>query len=143
MTAQSAIYTSGYMTTRRRSRTLGWTRTKEDIMAHVMRTQAETSELRTVRLLIGIAIVAALVAAAAGLILVIASPESGSTAEATLGLTAAISGLTSAGFAIGAAIYAQVKNLWRHAPVWVRAAAWVVIAVVIGMTVWNLITQTT
>ena len=58
-----------------------------------------------------------------------------------IGITAATSGLSVAGLAIGAAIYAQVKNLWRFVPTWIRAIAWTFIAVGIVITAINLVSQ--
>ena len=82
-----------------------------------------------------------LIAGVAGLILLLVEPEAGSTFEATLGIAAAISGLAVAGFAVGAAVYAQVKGLWQYAPSWFRAVAGVLILAGIAVTVWNLVTQ--
>ncbi len=42
-------------------------------------------------------------------------------------MTAAISGLATGALASAAAIYAQVKNLWRFVPTWGRVVAWIVI----------------
>lgn len=78
--------------------------------------------------LVGLAIVAGLSAAVAGVALLVADPTSGSTLESTLGVTAAVAGLSAAAFAISALIYAQVKNLWENVPTWIRTAAWVVLA---------------
>lgn len=109
-------------------------------------TQADTSrthqrELATVRALIGLAILSTMAAALAGLTLIIARPESGSALEGALGLTAAAGGLATAAFAAGAAIYAQVKDLWQYAPVWLRLAAWALIAVAVATTLWSWLTQ--
>ena len=71
---------------------------------------------------------AALIAAIAGVALLVANPDSGTTLESTLGFTAAIAGLSTAAFAIAGLIYAQVKNLWRYAPTWVRTVAWTLLA---------------
>ena len=97
--------------------------------------------LRNVKLLLGLAIGAVLIAVLAGLALLVFEPAEGSTAEATLGFTAAVSGLAVAGFAIAAAVYAQVKNLWRFAPTPIRVVLWVFIGVGIAITLWNLISQ--
>ncbi len=78
--------------------------------------------------LVVLAIVAALTAAAAGVVLLIADPSDGSTLESTLGVTAAVAGLSTAVFVISALIYAQVKNLWENVPTWIRTTAWVVLA---------------
>jgi hypothetical protein len=39
-----------------------------------------------------------------------------------------------------ARLLAQIKNLWRFAPVWVRVLAWVLIIYAVVTTVWNWIT---
>jgi len=69
--------------------------------------------------LIGLAILGVLVAVVAGLVLLLAEPEAGSTWEATLGLSAAVGGLSAAVFSIATVIYVQVKNLWRFVPSWI------------------------
>jgi hypothetical protein len=84
--------------------------------------------IKVARTLAGLAILAALAAAAAGLVLLIANPESGSTLESTLGFTAAVAGLSTAVFAVTGLIYAQVKNLWQYVPNRIRAAAWAILA---------------
>lgn len=99
--------------------------------------QPQRRDLMVVWVLIGLAIAAALVAAVAGLTLVIAAPESGSSTEATLGFTAAACGLSTAVFAAAAAIYAQVRNLWQYAPTWVRVVAWGLLAVSFLWSVWR------
>ena len=87
-------------------------------------------EVSVAKTLVGLAIFAALTAATAGVVLLIANPDSGSTMESTLGFTAAVAGLSTAAFAVAALIYAQVKNLWQNVPTWIRTAAWVVLAAV-------------
>ena len=109
-------------------------------MSQMTATHPEQRELRNVRTLLSLAIVSALIAAVAGLVLLITSPESGSTIEAALGVTAAIGGLATAGFAVTAAVYAQVKNLWQYAPTWLRILAWALIAFAVITTVWSWIT---
>ena len=84
--------------------------------------------IRVAKTLISLAIVGALLAAVAGVVLLVASPDSGTTLESTLGFTAAVAGLSTAAFAVAALIYAQVKNLWQYAPNWVRVATWVLLA---------------
>jgi hypothetical protein len=80
-------------------------------------------------MLLGLAGVAAGVAAIAGIALWLSDPEAGTSPEEVLGLVAAASGFL-AGILFGAAaIYAQVKNLWRFAPKWFRYTAWVVLIV--------------
>ena len=112
-------------------------------MGQMTDSHPQERELRTAKLLLSLALVAVAIAAAAGLILIATDPASGSTLEGALGLTAAIAGLSTAGFAIAAAIYAQVKDLWRYAPTWFRVAAWAVIIVGLVITVWNWIGQAT
>lgn len=106
-----------------------------------METQAPNAELRNLKIIIGLAVGSALIAALAGLTLTAGGPAPGSDAEAALGFTAAITGLATAGFAIAAAVYAQIKNLWRYAPAWIRRTLWALIAVAITMTVLNMIEQ--
>jgi len=112
-------------------------------MALAADTKAPAREMRNLRILIGLAVASTLVAVLAGVVLLVASPDPGSTMEATLGITAAASGLATAGIVIGAFIYAQVKNLWQYAPTWIRIAAWVVAAYAIATTLWNWIAQIT
>jgi hypothetical protein len=100
-------------------------------------TDADRQHLRTLMVLVALAVAAALVAVGAGLILLIADVAAGSNEEAALGFIAAISGLTTAALSIAALVYAQIRNLWQFAPTWFRAAAWVLIVVGIVITVWN------
>ena len=109
-------------------------------MAQMTETQAEQRELRNVKTLIGLAIGSALIAALAGLALLIVAPEEGSATEGAIGVTAAVGGLATAGFSIAAAIYSQIKKLLQYAPVWVRVLAWVLIAFAVITTIWNWIT---
>lgn len=80
--------------------------------------------------LVGLAIMAAVIAGLAGVMLLVANPDSGSTLEATLGFTAAVAGLSTAVLVISTLIYAQVKNLWENVPTWIRTASWVILAAV-------------
>jgi len=98
--------------------------------------------MKVAKTLGGLAILAALIAAAAGVVLLIADPDSGSTLESTLGLTAAVAGLSTAALAIGTLIYAQVKNLWQYVPNWIRATTWAVLAAAAVFTIIRSITQT-
>jgi hypothetical protein len=116
-------------------------RIEDEDMAQITTAQPDQRELRNVKVLASLAVVSTLVAACAGLVLLIVSPEAGSAAEGALSIAAAIGGLATAGFAIAAAVYAQVKNLWQYAPMWVRVLAWMLIAYAVIMTVWNWITQ--
>ena len=88
--------------------------------------------------MIGVAIIAVLIATIAGIVLWLASPVSVSTSEVVLGFTAAISGLGAAAASISAAVYMQVKGLWKYAPAWVRGAVMllVVIGIVVTVTGW-------
>jgi membrane associated rhomboid family serine protease len=104
-------------------------------------TTAEKQSLDRLRLLILLAVTAVMIAVAAGALLLILEPTSGSTTEATLGVAAAIGGIASGVLVIASFIYAQVKNLWRLAPIGIRIVLWVFIAVGVGVTVWNLISQ--
>jgi predicted metal-binding membrane protein len=108
-------------------------------MAQTTAAHPKQRELRNVKTLLSLAIVSALIAAVAGLVFLIVSPEKDSVAEGALGITAASGGFATAGFAV-AAIYAQIKNLWQYAPMWVRVFAWAVIAFAVITTVWNWIT---
>jgi hypothetical protein len=96
-------------------------------------TEQNRAALRNVRMLIVLAILGALAAAIAGVVLWVAEPEAGSTAESALGFTAAIGGLGAAVASIAAAIYMQVKNLWKYAPATLRAA--VAVFVIAGLVV--------
>ena len=110
-------------------------------MTQLADTTAPAREMRNLRILIGLAVASTLVAVVAGVVLLVASPDAGSTTEDVLGITAAVSGLATAGIVIAAFIYAQVKNLWQYAPTWVRIAFWVVAAYAIATTLWTWITQ--
>jgi hypothetical protein len=92
-------------------------------------------------ILVWLALAAVVVSAAAGVLLLVLDPDAGSTTEAALGITAAISGIATGVLAIAAFIYAQAKNLWKFAPVAVRVVLWVFIGVGIAITLWNLISQ--
>jgi len=94
----------------------------------------EDRQLHRFWLVVGLAGLAAGVAATAGAALWIADPDPGTRPEEMLGLAAAVGGLLTGVLFGVAAIYAQVKNLWRFAPNWFRYAAWaalIVIAVVV------------
>lgn len=80
------------------------------------------SAVRTVKGLFIAAMVTIAVAVLAGISLLVIDPATGSTTEATLGLTAAVSGLITGVLAVTAVIYAQIRNLWRFVPAWIRAA---------------------
>lgn len=101
----------------------------------------EPGGLMVVKVLIGLAVLAAIIAASAGMVLLVAAPEPGSTTEGILGFTAAASGMATAVFAGAAAIYAQIRNLWQFAPPWVRAGAWALIVFAVISSLWSSITQ--
>jgi hypothetical protein len=93
--------------------------------------------LSRLKMLVWLAVAGAVLAAIAGLVLLAAEPDAGSTAEGALGIAAAVGGLSAAGFSIAAAIYAQVKGLWGLAPKPIRYVLWVIIAIGVGMTLWS------
>jgi len=99
------------------------------------RTAGDERSLQIFWILIGVAVVTALAASLAGVLIWLIDPADGSSTEAALGLTAAVSGLSTGALFGAAAIYAQIKNLWRFAPSWFRYLAWAVLAVafVIGI----------
>jgi hypothetical protein len=101
-------------------------------------TQQDRNGLRNVKMMIGLAIFAALASATAGIVLWLTDPVAGSTSEAALGFTAAIGGLGAAAASISAAVYSQVKGLWKYAPAWVRGTVMllVVIGIVVTVTGW-------
>ena len=93
------------------------------------RTPEDDRQLRIFWILLALGGFTALAAATAGILLLIVDPEAGSGTESTLGLTAAVCGLSTAALVGAAAIYAQVKNLWRFAPTWFRYIAWAALIV--------------
>ena len=109
-------------------------------MSDIARTPDDERKLRVVRLFIYLGVLCVLIAAGAGLVLLVADPEPGSTSEATLGITAAIAGLGTALFAGIAAIYAQSNNLWRYAPPWFRSMimAIVIVGLIVSIVSWTL-----
>jgi len=110
-------------------------------VTHTPVDQQDAAAFQTLVRIAGAAIVTLSVALLAGLVLLIVEPESGSTTEGVLGVTAAIAGLATGAFAITAAIYAQVKNLWKYVPSWVRGLVWTFVVLGIITTVVNLINQ--
>lgn len=94
--------------------------------------------LRTARAIGGAALSGAVIAAVAGLALAVTGPSGGTGIEAALGIAAASGGILAAAATVFAAIYAQVHNLWRHFPLWVRVAAWGVIAYAVLTMLWTL-----
>lgn len=95
------------------------------------RTDEDRRQLRNFFRLVWLGGAAAVVSALSGILLLALDPGEGSAAEGALGLTAAVTGLLTAALAIAAAIYAQVKNLWRFVPTWGRIVAWVFITAVV------------
>jgi hypothetical protein len=104
-------------------------------------TANDMESLSRLKLLIWGAVASVAVAIAAGALLLVLEPESGSTAEAMLGIAAAIGGIATGVLVIAALIYAQIKNLWRLAPIGIRVILWVFIAAGVAFTLWNLISQ--
>ncbi len=102
---------------------------------------ADERAMKVAKTLGGLAIVTALTAAVAGIVLLIANPDSGSTLESTLGATAAVAGLTTAVLAVAVLIYAQIKDLWQNVPSWIRTAAWIVLAAVAVVNIIRSITN--
>ena len=98
--------------------------------------------IKVAKTLVALAIVTALTAAVAGVVLLIADPASGSTLESTLGITAAIAGLSTAALAVAVLVYAQVKDLWQGIPSWIRTTAWAVLAAAAVFNIIRSITQT-
>ena len=101
----------------------------------------DTQSLDRLKLLVRLAVAALAVSVTGGLLLFALEPASGSSAEAGLGIVAAIGGIATGAFIVAAAIYAQVKNLWRLAPIGIRVVLWGFIAVGVALTLWKLISQ--
>jgi|GEM_PF-3449103 len=101
----------------------------------------ETHSLSRLKLIVWLALASVTISALAGVLLLILEPESGSSSEAALGIAAAIGGIATGVLVIVALIYAQVKNLWRLAPIGIRVTLWVFIAVGVAVTLWSLISQ--
>ena len=94
------------------------------------RTAADERDLRRFWVVIALAATATLVAALAGLVLGIADPDDGSSSDELFRGIATVAGLAAGALFGAAAIWAQVKNLWRFAPQWFRYLAWGVLALV-------------
>lgn len=87
---------------------------------------------------IGLAAAAsAAVALLAGLCMLVADPAAGSTVEATLGFTAALSGLLTAALVFVAVVHASVNGLWSRLPINWRYVVWALLAVGIARTIWS------
>ena len=104
----------------------GW----ESTMTTTDRTETDERDLGRFWILIALACAGTVVAAAAGLVLGIADPDDGSTGDGLFRTIAAVGGLSAGALFGAAAIWAQVKNLWRFAPRWFRYIAWGVLAIV-------------
>lgn len=99
-------------------------------MTDELRSEADSRDLKRFWIVVAFGAAATLIAAISGLVLGIADPDDGSGGDGLFRGIAAVSGL-SAGASFGvAAVWAQVKNLWRFAPKWFRYLAWGVLAVV-------------
>jgi len=110
-------------------------------MAELNSQTDDQKDLRTLKMIVWAGLAALAVSIASGLLLLAIDPDAGSSTEAAFGISAAIGGLATGVLAIAALIYAQVKNLWRLAPTPLRVALWVLIAVGIAVTLWNLVSQ--
>ena len=106
-------------------------------MTTALKTPEDIRGMRTLRWMLGAAGLGFVLAFTAGLILQTGEIEAGSTTEAVLGIGAAVSGLSVAAFLIGAAIYAQVKNLWRFAPAVVRTVFLAVLTISVLISIAN------
>ncbi len=91
--------------------------------------------------MVWLALASVTVSIVAGVLLLVLEPEAGSSTEAALGVAAAIGGIATGVLVIVALIYAQVKNLWRLAPIGIRVVLWVFIAVGVAFTLWSLVSQ--
>jgi len=92
------------------------------------RTVTEQATLNRFWKVIGMASAATVVAAIAGVALAIGDPAEGTKPETTFNFIAAVGGLGAGALFGAAAIYAQVKNLWRFAPKWFRYLSWAILA---------------
>lgn len=110
-------------------------------MSSEISTVIDTQSLDRLKLLVWLAVAALTVSVIAGVLLLLLEPASGSSAEAALGVAAAIGGIATGVFVVAAAISAQVKNLWRLAPIGIRIVLWAFIAIGVALTLWSLISQ--
>ena len=94
------------------------------------RTEIDGRDLGRFWILIALACTGTVVAAVAGLVLGIADPDDGSTGDGLFRTLAAVGGLSAGALFGAAAIWAQIKNLWRFAPRWFRYIAWGFLAIV-------------
>ena len=95
------------------------------------RTEADERDLRRLWVLLALACAATFGAALSGLVLGIADPDDGSTGDGVFRAVAAAGGLAAGALFGAAAIWAQIKNLWRFAPQWFRYLAWGLLAAVV------------
>ena len=102
---------------------------------------SSTPESRRAVQIVAAAILTTLIAVGAGVALLAFDPADGSTSEGVLGITAAVSGLATAALVIAAFVYAQAKGLWSRVPTGARAVLWVLIAIGVARTAWNLVSQ--
>lgn len=93
--------------------------------------------VRRVRWALVVAAVTLAASVLAGLALLLLDPAAGSTTEAALGVTAAVSGLATGALVLAAVIYAQVKNLWGSAPTWTRYALLGLVAVGVARSIFS------
>jgi hypothetical protein len=100
-------------------------------MTDIVRTESDERDLGRFWALVAFGAAATFVAAMAGLVLGVADPDDGSTGHDLFRTHAAVGGLAAGALFGAAAIWAQVKNLWRFAPQWFRYLAWGVMAVVV------------
>ncbi len=110
-------------------------------MTTITRDATDQQALRRLRWIGLSAGLATIIATLAGVVLTISDPASGSRLEGVLGFTAAVAGLSVAVLAITAAIYAQVKDLWRFAPASIRSIVWTLVALALLVTIVNQVTQ--
>jgi hypothetical protein len=94
------------------------------------RSAADERDLSRFWTLIALACAATVAAAVGGLVLGIANPDEGSTGDGLFRTIAAVGGLSAGALFGTAAVWAQVKNLWRFAPQWFRYLAWGILAIV-------------
>ena len=95
------------------------------------RTEVDERDLRRFWVLVAVVSTATFAAALSGLVLGIANPDDGSTGDGVFRAVAAAGGLTAGALFGAAAIWAQMKNLWRFAPQWFRYLAWGLLAAVV------------
>ncbi|MDJ0923338.1 MAG: hypothetical protein QNJ77_02150 [Acidimicrobiia bacterium] len=95
-----------------------------------MTTYAERpKEMKTLKTLVALAVAATAIATVAGIWFWIADPAVGTTLYDTLGPVAAFSGIAAGVLFAGAAIWAQIKDLWQYIPSWVRVTVMTLVAI--------------